>query len=119
MRARYYLEFDDIAGTELTRFATFRLSGSWAKRLKKRDVVLLADVKLRQIYGTAKVLDVHVGRVRDMLELHAQHGHLALAHGESAEVAPDKRFASMMRRYGPHRFGYDSILSVIYLKRAG
>jgi hypothetical protein len=118
MRPRHYLEFDDIAGTDSEHFATFRLSGGWARRLKKGQSVFLAHTKTHCIIGTARVLSVELGRVAEMLEKHARYGHLSQASGEHPATAPSRRFESMQKRYGPHRFKHDSLMTVIYLKRS-
>lgn len=120
MREAFYLEFDSREGTDRQLFATFRLHLTWAKRLTKGRVVLLADTKTRTVYGKAKVLEVHSGKILSVLKDWAHRSHLEPERPYESPIysrAADRRFASLLRRYGPHRVSETSNLTAIILKR--
>lgn len=125
MRETYYLEFDDRSGTDRQRFATFRLHHAWAKRLRKGRVVYLCDTKTRQVYGKAKVLEVHAGKAEAILFDHAVLSHLEDEGYVSPEstfvrnVCASRRLRSMRKRYGPNRVSETSNLTAIILQRTG
>lgn len=114
------LMFVDSTGLDFERFNTIRLGGGWAKRLKKGDRVLLAT-KL-EVIGSARVSDVHVGRMNVMLPLFAHKNHIELAlRGRDprydASLAAERRIASARKMYGPQRVTDTANISVIELRR--
>jgi hypothetical protein len=122
VKARYYLDFDDVTGTvpviagETATFVTFRLRGTWAKRLKKRDIVYLASTKSKQVYAKAKVTFVQKGPARFILASYAPQSHLEIGQDLGPEwLASVRRYESMRKRYGPHKFSNDSIITAIGL----
>lgn len=113
------LMFADIAGLNEPLFATFRLGRAWSQRVGQGSWVFIGHKD--QVLGAGVVQSVDVGRVGDMLRTHAHNGHLELALRRASpdtynkEAAPDRRFASLSKTYGPHRLTADSWLSVVYL----
>jgi hypothetical protein len=117
---RHYLEFQNLAGLDQPKLATFRLRGTWAKRLKPGEIVFLASVKDRRVIGTARVAAVHSGPAYNMLAQHAHKSHVELGDPELAcdpRGAAFRRMESLRHIYGPSRFTETSIISVIELKR--
>ena len=114
MRERYFLEFIDRTGTDAQRFATFRLGRVWARLLNKGDLIYLAND--RQIYGSARVLELKTGSLNALLLDHAKESHLELGCADP-ENAPKRRFESIQKLYGPHKAHIESLGTVILLRR--
>lgn len=114
MKPTYVLDFyPPMKGLE-GEFNTFRLGKKWATRLKKGSKVLLVDSKENILIGKAKVIEVHLGTLEDMLLKHAHNNH-NWCHLKAGD-AIDALYASLKKRYGPHIATVTKPTSVIYLK---
>jgi hypothetical protein len=111
----YYLEFFDTTGLEQNSFCTFRLGRYWSRRLKENDGVFLAHRNMIIDYLT--VVSVETGKAMEVLKKHAKHSHMEFLFKNAKRTAPQRRFESMQKVYGPHRLNEDSIITVIYLRR--
>lgn len=96
------------------RFNTFRLGGAWAKRIEAGETVLLIDAKEHQVIAKATVEGVVKGKLEDLAREHAAGNHNQ--QGLEPEGAPERLIAAMMKRYGPHRAGHNSTVTVIFLR---
>lgn len=95
-------------------FNTFRLGGTWAKRLTTGDKVLLMNKPQAAIFATAVVERVLVGKLCDLAPEHAAMNHNQK--GIDVAEAPERLISAMKKRYGPHRCSDNSRCSVIYLR---
>lgn len=113
---RYYLEFLDKTGTDQDYFCTFRLGKLWFHKLALGYKVWLAHKTF--IYDEATVVMTEVGPASMILKQHAKYSHLELANFPNAKrSAPQRRFESLQKLYGPHKFNEDSSLTAIFLRR--
>lgn len=111
----YVIEFSPpMSGIEGV-FNTVRLGGKYGKLLAPGDTVMLIDRKLSKVIGTAEVIAVEVGKLSEMAALHAAQNHNQKGLDESG--APRRLIDNMIRRYGPHKCGENSRVTVIYLRR--
>lgn len=109
------LEFSPPMNGITGEFNTFRLSLAWSKRVAKGEIITLMDKKDCSSMGYAEVISVHVGKLHDMSALHARHNHNQI--GLDPDGAGERLTANMIRRYGPHRCGLNSNVTIIYLKK--
>lgn len=103
-----------VAGVD-KNFNTFRLGGTLAKRLTSGQEVFLLDEKTKIVFGRAEVLSVHMGKLRDMCDMHAHFNHRELAN--EPDGAADRLIAYMRKIYGPQIAVDNKRCTVIYLKR--
>lgn len=103
-----------IEGVEGT-FNTFRLGGTYAKRLNAGDEVLLMNEKSKTVFGRARVESVEVGELWDLCVVHASANHTELAN--EPNEAPERLLKTVQKIYGPHIAPAGKRTTVIYLKR--
>lgn len=96
-------------------FNTFRLGGTFAKRLKEGDEVFLMDEKNKIVFGRAQVLRVESGKLGELCLLHAAKNHRELLNDET--TAPERLFQYLQRVYGPHIATATKKSCVIYMRR--
>jgi hypothetical protein len=113
---RHYLTFDNPIGLE-GEFCTFRLRGTWFKKLKVRNTVYLCDNKAATVIGKAKVTALCKGTLLEMAYIHGAYSHLEEGKKVRHQDAAKRRLEGMKKIYGPHRCADNSIVTVIYLKR--
>lgn len=111
------LEFRNTEGLDAPVFATFRLGGSLAQRLKTGSTVLL--IAKGEAIGSARVTRVDSGPALEMLTLHALSSHLEVYGDGNHAAAVQRRLESLQKLYGPRMFNETRKLSVIYLTRKG
>lgn len=108
------LEFRDTTGLDEPLFATFRLGGTLAKKLRPGDRVLIVTKGVA--IGVAEVARVDAGPALPMLQAHAAHSHMELrSPAADAQALVQRRLESLRKLYGPARFNERRTLSVIYL----
>lgn len=111
----YVIEFAPPMLNLDEEFNTFRLGGAWAKRIKPGDRVGLLDKKQMLLIGYAIIAGVHRGRLSELSALHACRNHNQKH--LPCDGAGERLTAAMVKRYGPHRCGENSIVTVIELRR--
>ena len=110
----YVIEFaPPMTGFE-GRFNTVRLGGTWGRRVKGGDRVLLLDKRVSAVFGTAEVEQVVVGRLNELAPAHAEHNHNQK--GLDAQGAPERLVAGMKKRYGPQKVRDNSLVTFVYLR---
>lgn len=109
------IEFESDRGLDTPEFATFRLGGGYAKRLKRGQRVLVVH-RGNAIYS-AIVSKIGVGTVSEVLKDHAVRSHMEAGNEDDPALAPQRRFESLRRLYGPQRVDENRKLTFIYLKR--
>lgn len=96
-------------------FNTFRLGLAWSKRLSRGDRVLLIDKKQYALMGVGEVLDIHVGKLREMSTTHGCHNHNQKHLPQDG--AGERVVAAMIKRYGPNKCSENSNVTVLYIRR--
>lgn len=117
MKQKYALDFaPPFVGLENELFNTIRIGTSWAKRLSNGDEVYIQSTKDKLVLSKARVEEIIVGEVGELLMLHADNNHLELhqTDGRSAE----RLYKQMQKLYGPQIIDSPhKKATVIYLRK--
>ena len=103
-----------IEGIE-REFNTFRLGGTWAKKLAVGDNVLIMDEKGKFVFGAATVTRIETGKLAEMCVEHAHWNHRELANPVTG--AGERLLAYLRKLFGPVICTDNKLTTVIYLKR--
>lgn len=95
-------------------FNTFRLGGTWSRRVQVGERVGLLDNKQMCLIGFATVTGVHTGKLNELSALHACRNHNQ-KHLPS-DGAGERLMQAMIKRYGPHKCRENSLVTVIELE---
>lgn len=108
------LPFTDETG--LRKIAnTVRLGVAWTQRLRQGQIVALYNAKSKVIFGHARVIATHSGKIGPMLRSHAHANHLMLD-TPPADAAKELH-AWQRQNYGPRIVHEEAKLTAIYLLR--
>lgn len=116
----YVLDFIPPLEGMSGEFNTIRIGITWAKKLKAGDLVFLMNNKERAIFGTARVIEVHLGTLEEICQ---QHGHMnhtqksAEPHTLPAAETALRMMQVITKIYGPHIALPSKKTTAIYLSR--
>lgn len=96
-------------------FNTFRLGGFYAKNLSPGETVFLLNEKEKIVFGRAVVESIDVGKLGEMVAIHAHKNHTELTNDPM--TAPERLGQTLRKIYGPHIATLTRKTTVIYLKR--
>jgi hypothetical protein len=104
------------------RFSTIRVSAVWSDRMNAlppgNRIVGLGNVKRRERFGSARVVDVASGRYGDLIQKFAHTNHLMIAQGLTGEAARKELNAVCRQMYGPNMLpNEDRQCTVIFCER--
>lgn len=96
-------------------FNTVRLGGRLGSVLTPGCRVVLVERPKSIVLGCAVIQYTKVGTLREIADRYAHLNHNQK--GKDREGAPDRLIAGMIKRYGPHKCGENSKVSMILLHR--
>ncbi len=99
-------------------FSTFRLGKAWSERIRKGAAVALFDLRKKEVFGHATVVEVIHGNKLSLMKEHADTNHMMLLKAYESHDAMVEKFEKLLRRlYGNMIYNYYDDATVIYLKR--
>lgn len=114
---RYAIGFLSTEGLDREEFCTFRLHGTWGKKLKKGMYVYMLDNQSGMVVGKARVSQVYVGPLAQQAQMFGMDSHVEPLRVPKGYA--QRRLESLRKIYGPNRVRDDSRVTVIYLKPTG
>ena len=95
-------------------FNTFRMGKRWSKLYRGKQVLLLNE-KEQSVFGTAVVLEVHLGKCNELCAMYAHENHTRI--GIECDNHPEELYATLKRIYGPHILTPTKTFTVVKLRR--
>lgn len=115
MKTTYVLDFSPPMEGLTGVFSTMRLGLKFSRCLAPGDRVLMIERPRSILIGVAVVQQVEVGTLRNLSQRWATTNHNQ--RGLDAAGAPGRLVQNMIRRYGPHKCGENSKVTMILLMR--
>lgn len=97
------------------RFNTFRMGNVWAKRASPGVIMGLANAKTEEIFGYAKVTEVHTGPKQDLAKLFALDNHNIRAL-EITENVAEVMLRRLKNSSGTRAYNATDVATVIYME---
>jgi len=115
MRDIHVIDFSAPMDGLTDEFNTVRLGMKLSRSLEPGDTVMLVEKPKSVLIGWAQVIRTDVGTLKDIAARYA-----ALNHNQKGldpDGAPARLIENMVKRYGPHKCGENSKVTMIHLKR--